>query len=211
MLRDLIAVESNVRLRAYDRGVLVDERVSHNVLTNIGRNWLRDLVGAITFNPGVGGAIASPDSRTDERAMYIAFGVGGVLTSDPTLYNGTQEELTTVSVLEDYVQILGTPTYMKAAEGQGNGTDSIVGSYALRFITTILESEISFAGNVSKSGAAVGTNVPVSEVGLYLSGADPTKDLDDILNNARLVAYNQFDPIAVTPNIVLRVEWELRF
>ena len=213
MLKDQIAVESNVRLRAYENGVMVDERESHNVLTNIGRNWLRDLVGFVDFAGLALGGFASPASRTDARATYIAFGVGGVLSSDPTIYNATQEELVTVTALEDYVKISDAPNvYMKAVENQTTGSDSIVGSYAIRFITTILESEISFATNVSKSGGlAVGTNVPVSEAGLYLSGADPSIDLDTAPNTTRCVAYNQFDPIAVTPNIVLRTEWELRF
>jgi hypothetical protein len=212
MFIEPIKVESNVRLRAYVGDKLVDERESHNILTNIGRNWLRDLVGFTDFTGLAGGAFASPDTRTDERATYIAFGVGGVLSADPTIYNATQEELVTVSALEDYVKIDATPTYMKAVEDQTNGSDSIVGSYAIRFISTILESEISFAANVSKSGGlAVGTNVPISEVGLYLSGANPAVDLDNATNNARLVAYNLFDSITVTPNIVLRIEWELRF
>lgn len=215
IIRDQIGPRSNVRVSTYTTdGELVDVRESHNILTNIGRKWLRDISGALDYsatNPTSGFIEGSANVRTSERVRYIALGVGGLLTSDATIFNGTQEELVTVTSLEDFVQINSTPHYMKEVLPQPDGSDALPTNFSIRFITTILESEVSFAGNITKSGVTVGTLVKVSEAGLYLSGADLSSDPDDAANSTRLVAYNIFDPISITPNIVTRVEWEFRY
>jgi hypothetical protein len=82
----------------------------------------------------------------------------------------------------------------------------------------VLESEISFINNRTRvSNVEVGTLVPISEIGLYLSSALPifthpapqTGEADPAAANA-MVAYNIFEPIPITPQSGVRVEWELR-
>lgn len=212
VIRDAIGPTSNVRISTYLDGVLQETRESHNILTNIGRKWLRDLVGALDYSntDGNGFIEGTVNIRTSERARYIGLGVGGLLTSDAIVFNGTQEELVTVVAPEDYVK-MDASNFLKQVEVQTDGSDGLPTNFSIRFIITILESEVSFEGNTSKSEVVVGTLVRVSEAGLYLSGADPTMDLDVFVNNSRMIAYSIFAPIPINPNIVTRFEWELRF
>ena len=205
---------ANVRVSAIDirTGVTLATRETHNVLTDIGRNWFRDLSASSSYAlaDANGGQIPLADSRTNERPRFIGLGVGGALSSDPTTYFGTQEELPGVTAIEDYVQITGT-RYLKELHPQTPASSSFPDSYTLVYIADFLSTEVAFAGNTSKSGHVVGTSVPVTEAGLYLSAAAPTSNLDNATNTARLVAYNIFTPVTVTPNVVLRVEWEFLF
>lgn len=190
----------------------IAKRESHNILTNIGRTWLRNLSGAASYgaiDAGTGYIEGTGYALTSERVAYLGLGVGGSFSSAP--YFATQEELVTVSALEDYVQITDAPTYLKTVLPQTTVNGSFPDSYTIRFSTILASSEVSFATNVSKSAQAVGTNVPVSEAGLYISGATPTENLDHVDNNTRLVAYNIFTPIPVTPNVVLRIDWDFLF
>jgi len=214
IVQDRLPVTCNVRVRAVDTTTdkVVEERVGHNVLTNIGRTWLRNLVGAASYaavDPITGWVEGAGNAITSERVRYQMFGVGGALSSAP--YFHAQEELTTVTELEDWINYDAT-NYMVEVLPQIASNDTFPDAYTIVFVGVIPESAISYAGNTSGgSFQAVGTNVPVSEVGLYLSGADKTADSQDAANNTRMVAYNIFEPINITPNIVLRTEWEFRF
>lgn len=207
---------ANVRITAFckDTGKVLHQHETHNVLTDTGRTWLRDMCSTLTYanTDANSGVVPDADSKTNERPRYVGFGVGGALSSDPTTYWGTQEELSSVTQVEDFVKISTSPdVYLKEMNAQTLASDSYPNAYSVVFITDIAESEISFAGNVSASGTTVGTNVPVTEVGLYLSGADPSNDLAHATNTARCIAYNIFSPVYVTTNIVLRSEWEFLF
>lgn len=184
MPKDLLKPECNFRIRTYKDGKLYDEHQSHNIITNIGRSWLRNLVGASSYeNVDIGtGYVEGPGNvLSSERVRYMAFGVGGVFASDP--YFHVQEELVTVTALEDYVKIT-EDTYLKEVLPQGPVGEPLPSNYSIKFVCNIPESEISYEGNVSKSSAltvpptSVGTAVPVTEAGLYLSGASPDQNLD---------------------------------
>ena len=217
MFREPIKPECNVRVTALRDGEVVEQRESHNIITNVGRNYLRNIISAITYDnvDAANGFVEGPTNvYTSERVRYMAFGVGGAFSADP--YYHIQEELVTVTALEDYVKITDS-SYLKEVDVQGPAGEPFPTQYSVRFACQLTESDISFANNVSKSSALtlpisyVGTDVAVSEAGLYLSGANPAQDLDHTDNNSRLIAYNIFQPIHVTQNIVLRVEWEFRF
>jgi hypothetical protein len=207
-----ISIGCNVRLSTFDAktGKLKEQREDHNVLTNAGRTWLRNLCGFADSSAidGSGYIEGAGNVLTSERAAYMAFGVGGALSAAP--YYRTQEELVTVDSLEDFV-LYDASNYLVIVENQSSGNKSFPNAHTLRLAVTIPESKVSYVGNTSKSGNVVGTNVPISEVGLYLSGADPTLDPDNSVNKARLVCYNVVAPISVTPNVVFRVEWDLIF
>lgn len=213
-VEDRLPVTCNVRIRAIDvtTNLVVEERVGHNVLTNIGRTWLRNLVGATSYaatDPVSGWVEGVGSAITSERVRYQMFGVGGALSAAPFAH--VQEELVAVTELEDWVRY-DAANYMVEVLPQTAGNDAFPDDFTIRFTGDIPESAVSFAGNTSGASLqAVGTSVPVTEAGLYLSGAVKTSDPTAAANNTRLVAYNIFDPIRVTPNIVLRVEWEFRF
>ncbi len=200
----------NVRIIAYDTDTgLETERVEvHNVLTNIGRTWLRDLSGALAY-PATA-AIEGVNARTSERVRFMGFGVGGKLTSDATQFYGTQDELVTVTAIEDYVNIDVT-NHLKEVYPQTAGSGYLPDDYTITFAVDIPETEISYVGNTSKSGVVVGTNVPVTEAGLYISGATKTQNPDHADNIIRQVAYALFSPIYVNTNTSLRVEWDFRY
>ncbi len=216
-LKELIGPLANVRITAFDSktGEIIVQRESHNILTDIGRTWLRNVSSSTSYAnaDANGGEIPLSDSKTNERPRFVAFGVGGSLSSDATKFFATQEEIASVNAIEDFVAIVDGE-WLKELDPQTVQSDSFPDNFNVKYITDILESEVSFsvpANNISKSFQSVGTNVPITEAGLYLSGADKTSNTDAGDNTSRLIAYNIFSPIFVTPNMVLRVEWEFLY
>ena len=214
---DELEPAANVAISVYRDGKLIDQRVSHNVFTNTGRTWLSRLVGSSDYTQ------SPPAVHNPDKIMYMGFGCGGALQTDTTFATG-QTELVTVTSLQDPVPISidgDQRLYLKQVDNQTNSSIYFPGDFRTRFIVDIAESELSFTDNRTRiSNANVGTSVPISEAGLYLSCANPrfTHDADpaspleaDPAGPNKLVAYNIFDPIHVTPNVILRVEWELRF
>lgn len=212
-ISDKYNVRFNVKVGAYKDNKLIDQRQSHNVMTNTGRNWLSRLVGASDYST------TPPLAHTTDKVAYVGLGCGGALQTDPLLPK-SQTELVTVEALEDPIPFSvasNVSTYLKKVNDQNaNSSVYFPGSFRSRFIIDVAETEISYTGSTtSVSNVNVGTSVPISEAGLYLSSAQPTWDGGslgaDPSGPNSLVCYNIFDPIFVTPNVVLRVEWELRF
>jgi hypothetical protein len=213
---DEYSPEVNVAISKYENGQLVDQRVSHNVVTNTGRTWLSMLVGSDDY------AQDPPPQHITSKIKYMGFGCGGVLQTGLN-FARTQSELVTVTSLEDPIAIVkdvDVETYLKQVRNQLMGEVFFPGNFRTRFICDFVEAEIAFPGNTTRtSQVAVGTAVPISEAGLYLSTANPkfTPGIDPQANETDptlpndLVAYNIFEPITITPNVTLRVEWELRF
>lgn len=204
---------ANVRVETVDKytGDLIDTRESHNVLTNVGRNWLRDLccVKAYPAPIPAGGFIETGSYvYTSERVGYMGFGVGGALSAAP--YYHVQEELTTVVAPEDYVKVNSTD-YLKQVYPQTAANLSFPDDYTARYVVDLLETELTFAGNTSKSGTVVGTSVPLSELALYITGVSVTDTPDHADNTSRCVCYHTFTPINLTPTVVTRVVWEFRW
>ena len=214
-LNDSFDPKFNVKINIYEGGRLMDQRLSHNVVTNTGRSWLSRIVGASNY------ATNPPLPHRTEKIKYIGLGCGGALQTD-TRFPKTQTELVTVTALEDPVPYSFNPvgtvsTYLKQVDNQvASSSVYFPGTFRTRFVVDVAEAEISFTGNeTAVSGEVVGTSVPVSEAGLYLSSATPTWDGgavgEDPSGPNELVCYNIFEPIVVTPNVVLRLEWEIRF
>lgn len=206
----------NVKVLVIENGRVVAQRRTHNVMTNSGRNWLMQLLGSSDY------AQSPPTAHTTAKLKYVGFGCGGVLQSDPAAqgFLNKQAEIASVVALEDPVplSVAGTvKTFLGTLNDQRSGTIHFPGIGRTVFIRNVLETEISFAGNVTKgSNVVVGTEVPISEAGLYLSTATPTYDSanpglggDPVAANS-LAAYNLFDPVVVTPSVSLRIEWEIR-
>jgi hypothetical protein len=218
-IKDKLDPEFNVVLAVYskDDGELLETRYIHNIFTNTGRTWLSRLVGSDDYSQ------VPPNPHTQAKIMYIGFGCGGALQHDNQFATG-QTELVTVTALQDPVPLAedaGQRLYLKQVDDQANSSIYFPGDFRTRFVVDIAEDELSFPGNKTRvSNVDVGTSVPISEAGLYLSTADPRfnheltpadpEQADPAAPNY-LVAYNIFDPITITPNVILRVEWELRF
>lgn len=217
ILSDKLDPTINVAIGVYENGKLVDRRLGHNVVTNTGRNWLTLLVGSSDYQTD------PPSPHVTSKIGYVGFGCGGALQTN-SLFAATQTELITVTALEDPIPIhvVGAERfYLKQVDNQTNSSIYFPGDFRTRFIVDVAEDELSFAGNITRvSNVDVGTSVPISEAGLYLTDANttftheavpPSSNEADPSQPNYLVAYNIFDPISITPNVVLRVEWELRF
>jgi hypothetical protein len=200
-------ISANVVVRAYEDGVLAHTRESHNVFVNTGRAWLAKMLGASDYS------VDPPTPHATEKVAYIGLGCGGALQTDANFAN-TQPETVTVTALEDPIPVSqtggGVKTWLKKVLDQSYPSNVFFpGDFRTAFIADFVESEVSYALSTSyTSGILVGTNAPVSEAGLYLSTANPALVTPTDVN--RLVAYNTFSAIPVTPNTVLRVNWELR-
>lgn len=207
--------EINVTVLAYEKEggeyVLKHKRESHNVMTNTGRDWLVRRLGASAFNPSV--------SHTPHTVQYMGLGCGGALQTD-TRFLRTQLELASVLALEDPVPfslVAGTNyRYLKEVERQTDNATYFPGTGRTLFMVDVLETEVSFSGSTSVgSHTPVDTLVPISEAGLYISSANDEYDaignigVNPTLANG-LICYNIFEPIPVTPNSMVRLQWELR-
>ena len=216
-IEEVLKVSVNVVVRAYDEdGRLIARRRGHNVFTNTGKNWLVRAMGASNY-----GAVP-PTAHTAEKIMYMGYGCGGALQTNPAFVTG-QAELVTVNALQDPVPVSdsggGQFVYLKQVDNQSLGSSVYFpGDYLTVFVSDIAATEISFAGSTTRvSNVAVGTQVPVSEAGLYLSDASPFYtpaaplgyEADPAGANS-MAAYFIFSPVIVTTGVVLRSEWELR-
>ena len=212
-----VRVSINVVVRAYDEnGTMVARRRGHNVFTNTGKNWLVRAMGAANYG------VVPPTPHTSEKIMYMGYGCGGALQTNPAFVTG-QAELVTVNALQDPVPVSdaggGQFVYLKQVDNQSLGSSVYFpGDYRTVFVSDISGTEISFSGSTTRvSNVNVGTQVPVSEAGLYLSDASPFfspaaplgYEADPAGANS-MGAYFIFSPIIVTTGVALRSEWELR-
>lgn len=209
---DNLPVQYNVRISVLRDGKVVEKRESHNVLTNTGRAWLATLVGASAYPVG-----GDPTPHTPDRIKFMGLGCGGSLQTGANLLK-FQSATVDVTNLEDAVPFKAGPNntnyYLKQVTPQSINTTFFPTAYRTRFILEIAENEISYAGSTTAgSNQAVNTNVPISEAGLYLSSAPSgglvTPAAAKTLGS--MVCYDTFSPIVITPNVMVRIEWELRF
>ena len=94
---------------------------------------------------------------------------------------------------------------MKQVRPQDDDTDTetFPTDFSIRFRAIMEYDDVSFAAQLY----SLGTDVPISEAGLFTSEATP----DDEPDGRGMIAYNIFTPISVTPNFYLELAWELRF
>jgi len=141
----------------------------------------------------------------------MGFGCGGALQPDTTTYVTGQDEVVTVTALQDPVSVAddgGTFVYLKQVYNQADNSLYFPTAYTARFIADLIETEVSFVGSFTKaSNVNVGTSVPLTEAGLYTSEADPYAD--PTLANG-MICYYTFAPVTKTVKTVLRTEWDLR-
>lgn len=183
---------------------------THNIVVNTGRQFICETITPQSLGP------SSFVRHTDEVVRYIGFGIGGTRQSSssaqespyvdtyPDGYGGSNDQTdddVTVANLERPVLINEDPLWLQEIATPGTFPEAT----STRFIAIFSESDINFGSYSS---------VPLSEIGLYTSGADPA-----LPNGAAgdypgagsyLVAYDTFDTIHKTGNYTIEVRWELR-
>jgi hypothetical protein len=171
---------------------------------------LAETITAQSFGPG------SFVRHQDNVVRYIGFGVGGSRQNNPDAfvppfssaspvgYGGTNvqtDDDVTVSRLERPVAV--TPS-LWMREISTPGTFPTLRS--TRHIATFSETDLNI-------GAF--TSVPISEIGLFKSSANPALPNGSAGAypgaGAHTVAYDTFEPFSKTGAFVIEVHWELRF
>jgi len=193
----------------YPDGSVAEYHRNHNIITNTGRQFMAELITASSF--------AGPSfvRHNNDVVRYIGFGIGGsrqtasspsvppLSTSYPGATPGLQTDTdVTVAIMERPVQVVGDPLWMREVSTPG----TFPTTESTRFITTFSQTDINF-GSFS--------SVPLSEIGLYKSGADsslPNGTLGAYPGVAgELIAYDTFNPIEKTGLFSIQVRWEWRF
>lgn len=213
---ETVEVRVNVEIDLFERGKrrLVHRSRSHNIIVNTGKQFMAESITAAAF--GGGGTF----TRTrDQVVRYIGFGIGGSRQSNPSAgaspfsdappagYAGTNTQTdvdVTVGRLERPIRVSGGPdVWLKQISAPGT-FDS--GNRYTTFIATFGETELSYGSFLS---------VPLSEIGLYSSSADPT-----LANGGagaypgptgHMIAYDNFDPISKSGGVIVEARWQWRF
>lgn len=202
IVSDPLPIYLNVRISVLDidkNPVYVHEK--HNVFTNMGRNWVRDLISVPTY--------ADPsEGLSNDRPMYVALGVGGADQTQTPPGGGSYTEEPTVRNMELPVLISEANRYWAQCSAQPDPTDTTVfpDPYTVRYRALILPNQVSFAEQPT-----YGTLVPVSEAALFTSACRPT------VNPAPgppgiavgMIAYAVFPPVFKTVANFLEIIWEL--
>jgi hypothetical protein len=202
---DNIEVKQNLHIVVRERGKIVARRDGHNIWLNLGREYLSQLIAYATFSPDT--------TERDDRVRYMGFGIGGTRQLAPAAadnppisppYIGTnlQTDLdATVTYLERPVRISGSDTNYPGLIGdvwvgqiQAPATHDTATSVTFKRLFT--SGEVSYTPFLS---------VPLSEVGLFTSAADP----NNYRNNP--IAYDTFDTLSKTLAVEIEVDWTIRF
>ena len=202
---DIVALY-NVTLTKRERGKIVQREESHNIVTNIGRQFLATVIVSNTSSPVITRA-------QDTVVRYIGFGVGGArqlssIANSPPFsvdYPGANTQTDTdltVSGIQRPVRVTSAPTWMKEIAAPA----SFPTATSVRFTADFVEADINYGTYAS---------VPLSEIGLYTSAADLA--LPNGAGGAYpgaggvMIAYDNFNPIHKTGAFSIEVQWEFRF
>jgi hypothetical protein len=185
-------VRNNVEITLRERGKIVARRSTHNIWASAGQYWLTQLVSLD----------ASGTPLNDKRIRYMGFGIGGCKQSSAaalvpplsTDFPGTNIQTNTqynISTLERPCLVTST-TYMKEIQVVSQPTP-----YSLRLETAFSTSEITY-------DATDHAQMPLSEVGLFLNGADTS-----VVTNP-VMGYDVFPTAYKTNANSMHVVWIIR-
>ena len=215
-----LEVRLNLEIDLIERGKRKKHHRSHNIVVNTGRQFLAEVITPATLGPGT-------FTRTQNTCVrYIGFGLGGTRQNSPSasvapygsLYPAGYEYApgaphilqtdtdVTVARLERPAAVLDytgpSPLWMREISTPGT-FDALERT---KFIAVFSETDINFGGF---------TSVPLSEIGLYKSSADPALPNGGLGAypgpTGHLIAYDTFDTIAKTGVFSIEVRWEWRF
>ncbi len=198
-----IEVKQNLIITCRERGKIAERREGHNISLNLGREYLAALIAYQSFNPDT--------PERNDRIKYMGFGIGGtrqLVTPVPapvgTAYPGTNSQTDTnpaITTLERPVRVSGSSSVSPGLAG-----DIWVGKVQAPAVHT-LPTEVTFRRLFTQLEVSYlpFLSVPLSEVGLLTSAADP----ENFANP--LVAYDTFDTLSKTSAVDIEVEWTIRF
>lgn len=183
MLKDDLKVGSNVRLRLMDapNGEVFEERESHNIFVDYGREWISELV---SYDTGMA-------AFRNDRVRYVAVGIGG---TDQTVPYATVQAMGYAGFADDwqYFGYPGAEVLTRGGEG-GTGTTGPVQTdsdptvtgleYPVQIASQDYYDEVKMPATFPEAGvvrftAVLGYNdvsygtytaIPLSEIGLFTS------------------------------------------
>lgn len=204
---------------------------SHNVFLDNGRQFLAEVITAHTFTPGPNQTEDAANRYSGAVVRYMGFGIGGNRQSSSSAfaaplsdtydapgtgrYGGTnnQDDVSlTTARLERPVLISNNPNPVWLKElTLVPYADQFPDAKSVAFVTTFGRNEINLGGPETAM-------IPLSEIGLFTSLADPSNPNGDLsvspvypgLTTA-MIAYDTFDPIPKTGMFDIQVTWTLRF
>jgi hypothetical protein len=205
-IRDAIEVKQNIKLLMRERGKIVARREGHNIWTNVGSEFLAELVALASYTP-------SDTPFRDDRIKYMGLGIGGSAqkaldtANNPPIsppYTGTNSQGDSdpaVTTLERPVRVTGSEV---AYPGQsGDAWLGLIGTADPNTVPTQVTFRRTFTSIEINYGSLV--SVPLSEIGLFTSIADP-ENYQNLV-----VAYHTFDTLMKTSAFSLEVIWTIRF
>lgn len=195
----------NIELDVRERGKIVRRERTHNIVTNIGRQFMAEVIVSST-TPAI-------TRHQDTVVRYIGFGIGGnrqnSSIADGAPYSAdypgsnTQTDIDlTVTGLQRPVRVTAAPLYMREIMAPATFPTAT----SVRFTAVFSETDINYGGYAS---------VPLSEIGLFTSAADPS-----LPNGAAgaypgagglMIAYDTFNTIHKSGVFSIETRWEYRF
>lgn len=197
----------NIEIDVRERGKIVQRERTHNIVTNIGRQFLAEVIVSDTPSPVI-------TRHQDTVVRYCGWGIGGNRQVSPSIsdnppfsvdYPGlntqTDTDLT-VSGLQRPVRVTVAPLWMREIASPA----TFPSATSVRFVTNFSETDLNYGAYAS---------VPLSEIGLFSSAADPS--LPNGASGAYpgagglILAYDTFNTINKTGLFSIEVRWEFRF
>lgn len=187
--------KNNIKLTLRERGKIVQRWEGHNIWLDTGRDFLRHLMSYSSFVPLT--------TEEDRRVRYIGFGIGSrsqkqlVVADNPPMsvdYAGTNVQ----TDMDPGVLALERPVTISAGVYLYELPPPVMSSsqFSATFSASLGLTDISYGGY---------TTVPLSEVALYLHGADTA------VGDNEPVSYEAFETVSKTQAYTLDVDWAVRF
>jgi hypothetical protein len=184
---------------------------THNIVVNTGRQMFCEVITPQSLGP------SSFVRHQDTVIRYIGFGIGGNRQNNPSAMaspytdafpagypggNVQTDTSVTTTRLERPVRVTAAPVWMRQISTPG----TFPSSTSTRFIAVFSETDLNYGAY---------TSVPLSEIGLYKSSADPALPNGSAGAypgaGGHLVAYDTFDTVSKTGVFSIEVRWEFRF
>lgn len=202
---DVLQARTNIEIDVRERGKLVRRERTHNIVTNIGRQFLAEVIVSDVAAPGL-------VRHQNTVVRYIGFGIGGNRQSSsiadappfsvdyPGVNTQTDVDLT-VSGLQRPVRVTAGPLWMREIAAPA----TFPSATSVRFTAAFSDTDINYGAYAS---------VPLSEIGLYSSAADPTlpNGTSGVYPGAGglILAYDTFNTIHKSGLFSIEVRWEWR-
>lgn len=188
-------LKNNIRLTLRERGKIKHRWEGQNIWLDAGREWLAELISYSAYSP-----LTPVENR---RVGYVGFGIGGfrqtnlLVANNPPFsvdYPGTNIQ----TDMDPGVNALERPVCVTAGVYLAELPPPDISStyYYAKYTLSLGLSDVSFGSYLT---------VPLSEVALFHSGADPFEPDNQPLS------YEAFESLPKTQAMTLDVDWSVRF